>query len=675
LPPMTEPTKLAAMRILTRIAPAASLSNVHLYEMTVCKLVELTAAYGHCPESALAYVLMGGLRCRILGDSDGGYRAGMAGLTLIDRLGATGIKSRAHMTFNITIQPWRIHPRELLAPLAEARRLGLESGDFRSASTSAFCRCLMGLWGGQNLLELKRAARDFHQEATALGQRPLTVMFESLEAVLEELAGKSWASSVLEMESARDGDGEPPPSRVRHNNVYYAVTSCELWGHLVFRRHDRARSTLDATTDRVGTAPALVPWEFMCGLAILGGDELRPGEGQGRLWPVVEGLQEQLERRARAAPHAYRHRAALVAAERARTTGRTQEAMMQYLQAIDGAHTNGFLLEEALATEMAAEFCLACGYRHLTGMYLHAAATAYGRWGARAKVGQLRDKYREFFGADQPAASILQPSGIEGGGAAVSGALELASIERAAGALAQQLDLAELLHRLLSILLHYTGAQRGALLRVAADGLFLEASASVDRAERPLVVNRPLETSDDVPRTVVRFVSRSAESLVVGDMAQDERFSRDPYLAHARPRSLLCVPVQHRGVLGAIIYLEHRQLPNIFGEERIAAVQLIASQAAGALENARLHADLKAEVANRQRVEEALRQALHETASLKERLQAENLYLREEIKGTHDFNEIIGESDTWRRVLFKVEQVAATDASVLLLGETGTGKE
>ena len=674
LSPMTDPSKLAAMRILTRIVLAASLSHVHLYEMTVCKLVDLTAAYGHSPESALAYVLMSGLRCRILGDSESGYRAGISGLTLIDRLGATAVKSLAHVMFDTGVLPWRMTPRDLLAPMAEARRLGLETGDFLSATTAAFCQCFLRLWGEGDLLELTRALRDFHLEAIALGQRPVLVVFESLEAVLEELMGKSSGPSVPDRDQPRDGESQPHATRLRHSNVYYGVTSCELWSHLLFRRHDRARaSTLQAPTDRIGTAPAIMPWEFLCGLAILGGDDQRSVEEQSQLRPLVESLQQRLERRALAAPHTYRHRAALVAAEHARRLGRTEAAMMQYQEAIEAAHASGFLLEEALANELAAEFCLAGGRRHLAAMNLQAAATAYGRWGARAKVAQLREHYREFLGPGGPMASSPRPLGIDDGGAPAGG-LELASIERAAGALAQQLDLAELLHRLLSILLHHTGAQRGVLLRVAADGLFVEASASVDRAEHPAVLNRPLETCDDLPQTVVRYVSRSAE-LVLGDTAQDGRFSRDAYLVHARPRSLLCAPVQHGGALEAIIYLEHRQLPSVFGEERVAAVQLIASQAAGALENARLHADLKEEIAQRQRVEEALRQALHETATLKDRLQAENLYLQEEIKGTHDFHEMIGESGAWRRVLFKVEQVAATDASVLLLGETGTGKE
>ena len=71
----------------------------------------------------------------------------------------------------------------------------------------------------------------------------------------------------------------------------------------------------------------------------------------------------------------------------------------------------------------------------------------------------------------------------------------------------------------------------------------------------------------------------------------------------------------------------------------------------------------------------ALQQALEEVEQLKNRLQAENVYLQEEIKLNHNFEEIIGRSAAMKKVLRKVEQVAATDATVLILGETGTGKE
>ncbi len=81
------------------------------------------------------------------------------------------------------------------------------------------------------------------------------------------------------------------------------------------------------------------------------------------------------------------------------------------------------------------------------------------------------------------------------------------------------------------------------------------------------------------------------------------------------------------------------------------------------------------DITERKRAEEALRNALAEAEQLKNRLQAENIYLQDEIKIEHNFEEIISRSEVVNKVLQKVEQVASTDATVLILGETGTGKE
>ena len=71
----------------------------------------------------------------------------------------------------------------------------------------------------------------------------------------------------------------------------------------------------------------------------------------------------------------------------------------------------------------------------------------------------------------------------------------------------------------------------------------------------------------------------------------------------------------------------------------------------------------------------SLKEVLEEVEKLKNQLQAENLYLQEELKLNHNFEEIIGGSGALKKVLRKVERVATTDATVLILGETGTGKE
>jgi len=77
---------------------------------------------------------------------------------------------------------------------------------------------------------------------------------------------------------------------------------------------------------------------------------------------------------------------------------------------------------------------------------------------------------------------------------------------------------------------------------------------------------------------------------------------------------------------------------------------------------------------HRKRAEEQLQRQLEEIRTLRDQLEAENVYLREEIRDG-DFTNVVGRSPALGRVLERVSQVAPTSSSVLLLGETGTGKE
>jgi PAS domain S-box-containing protein len=81
------------------------------------------------------------------------------------------------------------------------------------------------------------------------------------------------------------------------------------------------------------------------------------------------------------------------------------------------------------------------------------------------------------------------------------------------------------------------------------------------------------------------------------------------------------------------------------------------------------------DITKRKQAEEALRAALAEVEELKNRLQAENIYLQEEIKTEHNFEEIVGASTAIKKVFQNIEKVARTDSTVLIIGETGTGKE
>ena len=92
--------------------------------------------------------------------------------------------------------------------------------------------------------------------------------------------------------------------------------------------------------------------------------------------------------------------------------------------------------------------------------------------------------------------------------------------------------------------------------------------------------------------SVLRYVQRTGEPLVVADATRDDRFARDPYFTDLDCCSLLAVPILSRGTLRAVLLLENRLLRGAFTTDRLDAVTLIAGQLAVSLDNAQLYAEL-----------------------------------------------------------------------------------
>ena len=133
-----------------------------------------------------------------------------------------------------------------------------------------------------------------------------------------------------------------------------------------------------------------------------------------------------------------------------------------------------------------------------------------------------------------------------------------------------------------------------------------------------------------------------------------ERFPKDLGLVEWNAQSFLGIPMigRSREVVGHLAIFDERPMDS--GSLEIPALKIFAARAAAELEREKTQQELEA---------------------LKNRLQAENVYLQEEIRGEHNFEEIVGNSPALVAVLGRVEKVAGTDATVLIQGETGTGKE
>src|SRR5882724_6587407 len=180
-------------------------------------------------------------------------------------------------------------------------------------------------------------------------------------------------------------------------------------------------------------------------------------------------------------------------------------------------------------------------------------------------------------------------------GRPVATGLDAATVIQALRTISGEILTDKLVETLMRTAIQHAGVERGVLIVRRAEEARVEAEATMRRGA---IVVRRLDTfpeRSDLPDTVVRYVLRTHETVLLDDASSPNPFSTDPHVAEHRVRSLLCLPLVNRGTLIGALYFESRTASPVFTPSRIRILRLLASQAAIALENARLYAQLWSE--------------------------------------------------------------------------------
>ncbi|WP_426591262.1 GAF domain-containing sensor histidine kinase [Dapis sp. BLCC M229] len=167
---------------------------------------------------------------------------------------------------------------------------------------------------------------------------------------------------------------------------------------------------------------------------------------------------------------------------------------------------------------------------------------------------------------------------------------------KASRSLSQEIDLKGAITNFIQVIQENAGAETVALMLFQADTLILKAQAT---KEEMSVISIPVETSNNLPLTLINHVKNTREYLLLDRTTEDNNYGRDDYIQKHQPASVLCIPLIDRGQQIGILYLENNQTSGAFTSDRIELLNLLCSQAAISLENAQLYNNLEIKVQER----------------------------------------------------------------------------
>jgi len=600
LPLVTDPDVLATLEVLNEFVAAALFTDNNLADLIICRIVNLSIEHGNSDVSCFAYVWMAIVAGPRFGNYKAGSRFGQLGYDLVEKRGLRRFEARTYSSFGSLVVPWLTHIRAAADLLRRAFDAANRIGDLTFAAYTCSDLITILLAAGETLAEVQREAENGLEFARKAGFGHVVDFLSAQLGLVRTLRGLTAKFGSFN-EAKFD---EPSWEHHFSSNPGLALPEFWYWTRKLQARFfacdyaaalDAARKAERLTWTCPGQFETAECASYSALVHAVCWDSASPDERQQH-WEVLNAQFRQLALWAENCPENFENRAALVGAEMARINGLLLDAENLYEKAIQSARANGFVHNEALANELAARFYASRGFEKIASAYLRDARYAYLRWGAEGKVRQLDDLHPEL-GEERPVSA--SQSTIE----APVERLDLATVIKISQAVSGEIVLDKLIDTLMRTAIEHAGAERGLLILARGHEQQVAAEAAV--SDGTLIVRRGELASHAYPESVVQFVLRTQEAVILDDATGPTPFSEGTAIRERHARSILCLPLVNQAKIIGVLYLENNLAPRVFTPGRVSLLKLLASQAAISLENTRLYSDLEEREAKIRRLVDA----------------------------------------------------------------------
>jgi predicted ATPase/signal transduction histidine kinase len=604
LPPMTDPKISAAMQVLSVLAGPATFTDFRLFCLLACRMVNVSIQHGMSGASAYAYACLGS----VLGANFHRYREGycLARLAcdLVEKHGFTAYDTKVYHAMGLAAF-WAEPITSVIELRRATTRRATERGDLTFACYGMHQTITYLLIRNDPLDAIWREAEMALDFARTAKFRDVVDLILSQQRFIASMQGRDATCSTFNGERFDEAAFEAQLTAARTPTVICINWIFKLKARYLSGDYAEAQAAADKAKTLLGTSAVqlqLLDYLYYGALAVAAVFETASAAQQSEWRELLILHCEQLGEWAESNPPTFSDKHALVLAEIARLDGREGDAMRLYEQAIQSARGHGFVQNEGLAHEVAARFYAARGFETIAHAYLRNARYCYLRWGAGGKVRQLDQTYPRL----REQAALIVSTATNG---APVEQLDIGAVTKGSQAISCEVVLDRLIETLMTIVLEHAGAERGLLILLRDDASRIVAEATTGRDTVIVRLLGTPATPSELPDSVLQYVIRTQDSVILDDASAQNTFSADPYIRRKHARSVLCLPLVKQAKLIGTLYLENNLASHVFTPDRISVLKLLSSQAAISIENARLYAELITENRDRRKAEDDLRRS------------------------------------------------------------------
>ena len=590
LPEMSDQVQIKIMRLLIVQASAACILNPELFALIMLRIFSLSIKYGNNEYSAIGFGSYSFVIGSIMGDYRTGHKFEQLALKLIEEYDNRYCKCIFYFIIGTFVSHWAEHGKTSIKHLQKAVDNGLEAGELLFTGFAMAILIEIKFLLGVPLKDLAQECQSYYGST-----KRAILNYQLLIANLRGLAGDL---NTLGSEENSD-EGMPPINEddLRElikgdNKAFMTYHFSKLQLNYLYGDYKSALAIAEKAQQNlydVSGYMLFAEYIFYYSLVITAVYDRLSAEQKSKYWKIIKKHQRNFKKWSNSCPANFQHKYLLVAAELARLVGKDSEAMTLYDRAIQFAHENGFCQNEAIASELAARFYLAKGRDKVAQVYLTDACHGYHKWGAVRKVRTLQDQYPHLLaGIFTIEKEALEPSElfktpyqfVNVGDSNSTDELDLYTIRKALQRLSKETVPEKMLKSFLDIVIEYAGADKGYLILEKNEELFIETAKDTEIHTVTVVTPVHLEKCTKLSKSMVRYVVRTLEPVVVNDMDQAGIFARDRYLAQSRTKSIVCLSLLCQGIPMGVLYLENSLITGVFTPERVEMLKLLSSQIA-----------------------------------------------------------------------------------------------